>query len=319
MVAHPRAGVYPERREWMQTTVERARTLNSRFGMAGVVFRDGPGSLESVEVENRHATAKVALQGAQLLSWTPRDEEPVLWMSEAARFEPGVPVRGGIPICWPWLGAHPADPSLPRHGIARTAAFQVIAVERLFDDRTRLAFRLPDGQGASAWPHQTELLYLVTVGRALELDLVTRNTGKEVVTLEQSLHTYLRVSDHARVTVHGFEGSRYLDRARGGEKVQDRPLAPGGEIDRTYLDSVRDCVVEDPGLSRAIRIGKRNSHTTVVWNPGLEGAAPERDFGPSGAREMLCVETANAASDAVRLQPHAVHLLYARISLEPVV
>ncbi len=302
----------------MPSSGGRARALNSRFGIPGVVFREGPGELESVEVENRHATACIALQGAHLLAWTPRDEEPVLWVSEAARYAPGIPIRGGVPICWPWFGPHPSDPRLPQHGIARVAAFQVVAVERLFDDRTRVTFRLPDGQGGDSWPHTTELLYMVTVGRALELDLVTRNAGTEPVTVGQALHTYFRVSDWAGVTVHGVEGSRYLDKLDGREKVQDRPLRLAGKTDRVYLESVRDCVIEDPGLSRAIRITKRNSHSTVVWNPALDGAAPESDFGPSGSRHMLCVETANAMTDVVRLESHAVHLLFARVSVGPV-
>lgn len=302
----------------MPSSGGRARALNSRFGVPGVVFREGPGALESVEVENRHATATVALQGAQVLAWTPHGEERIIWVSEAARYAPGLPIRGGIPICWPWFGPHPTDPRLPQHGIARTAAFQVVAVERLFDDRTRLTFRLPDGQGGEAWPHPTELLYMVTVGRTLELDLVTRNAGAEPVTVGEALHTYFRVSDYGGVTVHGVEGSRYLDKVGGGEKVQDRPLRLSGKTDRVYLESVRDCVVEDPGLSRAIRITKRNSRSTVVWNPGLDGAAPQGDFGPGGSRQMLCVETANAAEDVVRLEPHAVHLLFARFSVGPV-
>lgn len=302
----------------MERSEGRARTLNSRFGIPGVVFRAGPGDLESVEVENRHATACVVLQGAHVVAWSPREEEPVIWVSEAARFAPGVPIRGGIPICWPWFGPHPTDSVLPSHGIARTAPFQVVAVERLFDDRTRLTFRLPDREGEAAWAHPTELLYMVTVGRALELDLVTRNAGTERVTVGQALHTYFQVSDYRDVTVHGVEGCRYLDKVGGGEKVQDRPLTLAGPTDRVYLESVRDCVIEDPGRSRAIRIAKRNSHSTVVWNPGLAGAAPESDFGPSGSRRMLCVETANAAADVVRLEPHAVHLLFARYSVGPV-
>lgn len=302
----------------MPTPLARARALNSRFGVPGVTFQEGPGDLESVVVENRHATARVALQGAHILEWTPRDEEPVLWVSESARYAAGVPIRGGIPLCWPWFGPHPTDPRLPQHGIARTAPFQVVAVERLFDDRTRLTFRLPDGQGVEAWPHPTELVYVVTVGRTLELDLVTRNAGKEPVTVGQALHSYFRVSDYRRVTLHGVEGCRYVDKVGGGESVQDRPLTLSGKTDRIYLESVRDCTVEDPGLSRAIRVTKRNSHSTVVWNPGLAGPAPESDFGPSGSREMLCVETANAAADVVRLEPHAVHLLFARVSVGPV-
>jgi glucose-6-phosphate 1-epimerase len=296
----------------------RALALNARFGVAGVTFREGPGALASVEVQNRHATASIALQGAHVLAWTPRDEEPVIWVSEAARYAPSVPIRGGIPICWPWFGPHPTDPALPQHGIARTADFQVVAVERLFDERTRLTFRLPDERDGAAWPHPTELLYMVTVGRTLELDLVTRNAGTEPVTVGQALHTYFRVSDYREVTLLGVEGSRYLDRVAGGEGVQDRPLRLTGKADRVYLESSRDCVLEDRGLSRAIRIAKRNSRSTVVWNPGLAGAAPQSDFGPGGSREMLCVETANAADDVVRLEPHAVHLLFARFSLGPV-
>ena len=81
----------------MQSSVGRIRALNSRFSVPGVVFRDGPGALESVEIENRHAAARIALQGAHLLHWQPRDEEPVIWVSEAARYEPGIAIRGGIP------------------------------------------------------------------------------------------------------------------------------------------------------------------------------------------------------------------------------
>jgi D-hexose-6-phosphate mutarotase len=301
----------------MQMNGANLRALSSRFGGHGVAFREGPGGLDTVEIENRHATARVALQGAQLLAWQPREEEPVIWLSPAARFEPGVAIRGGIPICWPWFGPHPADPGLPQHGFARTTAWQVVAVDRLYDDRTRVTFRLPDGDRSAAWPHETELLCMITVGRALEIDLVTRNVGPEPVTVSQALHTYFQVSDYERVTVLGVEGSRYLDKVDGREGVQDRPLRISGRTDRIYLEAVRDVVLEDPGLGRAIRVTRRNSHSMVVWNPGYDGAAAA-DFGPAGSRGMLCLETANAGPDAVRLLPHAVHLLFTRYTVGPV-
>jgi glucose-6-phosphate 1-epimerase len=56
----------------------------------------------------------------------------------------------------------------------------------------------------------------------------------------------------------------------------------------------------------------------VVWNPGLAGPSAAADFGPDGSRTMLCVEAANAAADTVRLEPHAVHLLFARFAVGPV-
>jgi D-hexose-6-phosphate mutarotase len=37
------------------------------------------------------------------------------------------------------------------------------------------------------------------------------------------------------------------------------------------------------------------------------------DMTPNGWKEMICVETANAADDAVRLAPGASHKLTARI------
>lgn len=302
----------------MRMSSENQRALTSRFGGQGLAFCEGPGGLECVEVANRHATARVALQGAQLLSWQPREEEPVIWVSPAARYEEGVAIRGGIPICWPWFGPHPTDPAQPQHGFARTAPWQVVAVERLYDDRTRLTFRLPDGHGHAAWPHETELLYMITVGRALELDLVTRNAGREAVTIGQALHTYFHVSDYEGVTVHGVEGCRFVDKVNGREGVQDRPLRLSGRTDRVYVEAVRDVVLEDPGLGRAIRITRRNSHSVVVWNPGYGGAAPASDFGPGGSRGMLCVETANAGPDTVRLEPHAVHLLFTRYTVGPV-
>jgi glucose-6-phosphate 1-epimerase len=300
----------------MEARTARAAALNSRFGAPGVAFVTGPGGLDRVEVENGQARVSVALQGAQVLAWAPLGEEPVIWVSEAARFAPGVAARGGVPICWPWFGPHPADPALPNHGFARTAEWQVVAVERLVDGRTRLTFRLPDGHGGEAWRHRTELIYMVTVGQALELDLVTRNAGDEPITVGQALHTYFRVGDAAAVTVHGVEGCRYLDKVAGGEHLQDRPLVLRGRTDRVYLGAVRDCVIEDPVLGRAIRVSKRNSHSTVIWNPDLPGPLPAADFGPSGSREMLCVETANAAADVIRLEPHAVHLLFTRYGVE---
>ena len=66
--------------------------------------------------------------------------------------------------------------------------WQVVAAERLFDERTRITFRLPDGHGSTAWPHRTELVYVVTVGRELELDLVTRNAGGLVFYDRQDAH-----------------------------------------------------------------------------------------------------------------------------------
>lgn len=47
-------------------------------------------------------TAKIALQGAQLLSWQPKGENrDLFWLSEIEPFKLGTAIRGGVPICYP--------------------------------------------------------------------------------------------------------------------------------------------------------------------------------------------------------------------------
>ena len=74
-------------------------------------------------------------------------------------------------------------------------------------------------------------------------------------------------------------------------------------------------MVDDPVLDRRLRIDKRGSRTTVVWNPGREAARTMADLGPEAWRSMLCVETANAADNAVRLEPGHRHEMSARLAV----
>lgn len=61
--------------------------------------------LDVLEINHSKVKAKIALQGAQLLSWQPKNtQQDVLWLSEIEPFQTGVAIRGGIPICHPWFG-----------------------------------------------------------------------------------------------------------------------------------------------------------------------------------------------------------------------
>ena len=55
-------------------------------------------------IQHPACTARVALHGAHLMEWTPAGQKPVLYMSPQAIFEGGKPIRGGVPVCWPWFG-----------------------------------------------------------------------------------------------------------------------------------------------------------------------------------------------------------------------
>ena len=75
-----------------------------------------PAGYPILVIQHAAATGRIALNGAHVMEWTPAGEQPVLFMSAQAVFEPGKPIRGGIPVCWPWFGPHPTDSSKPAHG-----------------------------------------------------------------------------------------------------------------------------------------------------------------------------------------------------------
>ena len=296
--------------------------LNARFGLSGqLTFREGAGGLAVVEVANNQGSATIALQGAQVMTWAPRGQSPVIWLSRAAKFAPGKSIRGGVPVCWPWFGPHATDTSLPAHGFARTVPWEVIGTQTMTDGSARIDFRLIKSDATRApWPHSSQLECHVTVGATLEIELVTRNTDRIAVTIGDALHTYFEVGDIRQVTIQGLEGCPYLDKMDGGQrKQQTGPVTIGAETDRIYLNSSADCLIDDPGLTRRIRIRKRGSRSTVVWNPWIEKSAKMGDFGENGYLNMVCVESANAADDVVTIAPGGEHRLWVRYEIEPLI
>lgn len=293
--------------------------LNDQFAIKGQLeFQDGPGGLTIAEVRNRYATAKITLQGAQVINWAPLNEHPVIWLSKAAKFAPGKSVRGGVPVCWPWFGPHATEASYPGHGFARTVAWDVIASEALEDGRTRLVFRLQENDITRAqWPHNTPLDCRITVGDALELELVTKNAEDATITITEALHTYFEVGDISKVKLYGLEDTEYLDKVDGGQrKIQHGPVTIEGEVDRVYLGTRAECVIDDPVLQRKIHISKRGSDSTVVWNPWIEKANKMGDLGEDGYRHMLCVESGNAAENVVTIAPGETRHMWVRYHVE---
>jgi glucose-6-phosphate 1-epimerase len=293
-------------------------TLNQEFGIAGrLTFRDAGDGFIVIDVDNSHCTASVAMQGAHLMTWNPKGEEPVIWMSPVATLAHGKSIRGGVPICWPWFGAHAHNPSFPGHGFARTVPWDVIGTEALDDGSTRISFRVTDVK-RDQWPCEVPAEMHMVIGRELEMELVTENRNDEVITLGDALHTYFCVSDVSKVVIRGLDGCDYLDKVDGGSrKSQHGDVTINSEVDRIYFDQGQDVVIEDPGMGRDIRIEKRNSHSTIVWNPWVEKCQKMGDFGSDdGYLGMVCVESANADEDVVQLAPGDRYQLWVRYSVE---
>jgi D-hexose-6-phosphate mutarotase len=289
----------------------------------GVTLVEGKGGLPMLAIDSPLATAEIYLHGAHVAQFTPRGKKPLMFISQKSHFADGKPIRGGVPLIFPWFGPNGANPSLPAHGFARTRRWELADVAADADGAIRARLTLsPDDASRHMWPHEFALAFTVTVGARLRMELQVTNTDTTPFTFEEALHTYLAVNDVRNVSIDGLANREYLDKTDRGERKTQResPFGIAGETDRVYLNTPDTVVVTDPAGSRLngprlISVSKKNSGATVVWNPWIAKAIAMADFGDEEWPQMLCIETANAASHAVTLEPGKSHVMTADIGL----
>jgi len=286
---------------------------------SGVRLDTGRGGLPRLLVGIDTCTAELYLHGAHLCRWQPRGQRnPVLWMSEQSRFEAGAPIRGGVPICFPWFGPKSGDPSAPAHGIARISRWNLERAAVEPDGDAIICLGLACGPATSPHlRHGYAVAFEIRLGSTLSMALSVTNPGEAPVTFEEALHTYLAVGDVRRAAVEGLEGASYVDKVDGGRRKTQgaNPVAIDSETDRLYLDTEAEALLTDPVCGRRIRVAKTGSRSTVVWNPWVAKSRAMPDFGDDEWPGMICVETANAADNAVTLPAHTSHVMTAAISI----
>ncbi len=282
--------------------------LNERFGIDGrVAFEPGPGGLILARLTAAGASAAVYLHGAHVAAYAPAGQRPVLFMSGCSRFADGQPIRGGVPVCFPWFGKRADDPDAPQHGLARLRRWDVVATRELDDGTVRI--ELATQVDPFAVVHRVEL------GAALTMSLIVRNASAGEASYTAALHSYFAVSDIRQVEVTGLEHAAY--RQFGAEHRQgEAPIRFEGETDRLYTNTPATCVLHDAGWARRIVVSKEGSRSTVVWNPWVDKARALPDFGDDEWPRMLCIETANIAENAVTLGAGAEHTMAARVEVE---
>ncbi|WP_114906435.1 D-hexose-6-phosphate mutarotase [Ornithinimicrobium murale] len=257
-------------------------------------------------------------QGAQVAEWRIGDT-PVIWASRQSDYAEGQPIRGGVPVCWPWFGPGRSGDLQPNHGFARVAPWRLVGDESVDGESVRLMWELTDLDvrsrgGVDHFPHRfTAHLEVVVTGSAT-LSLTVRNDDSHPFDYEAALHTYLHVGDIRQIRLSGLDGASYWDKVLLSQATQHGELVFTGETDRVHT-SAGSVVVHDPVLQRAITIDKAGSPTTVVWNPWAEKAAAMDDFGDQEWTEMVCVEAAAVGDDAVTLEPGAEHTLSTMVTV----
>jgi glucose-6-phosphate 1-epimerase len=285
---------------------------------SSVRLDSGQGGLPRLRVSNPHGEAEVYLHGAHVTAWQPTGQAPVIWLSRDSAFAAGKPIRGGIPICFPWFAAHATDKAAPGHGYARLEDWTLVEARDAADGTTLVLELTSAGKTWPIWPHAFAARYRVSVGATLDLALEVRNTGTDTFTYEEALHTYFAVQYVREIAITGLEQTEYLDKVEGFARKRQGadPIRFTGETDRIYLATEAAVTIHDPGRRRRIPISKTGSQTTVVWNPWVEKAKAMADFGDLEWPEMVCVETCNVNAHKLTLAPGARHEMTAKIGVE---
>jgi glucose-6-phosphate 1-epimerase len=282
------------------------------------------GGLRAVQIDAPAARGLVYLHGAHVASWIPAGaDRDVLWLSEKSHWAAGKPIRGGVPICFPWFGPRKDDPAAPAHGFARLKEWTLESTQVMPEGAARVTLLLQsDDDTRRLWPHDFALRMRATFGKELEMRLELTNTGDAPLTAEEALHTYFAVADARTLTIRGLTGARYIDKVDGmKEKTQEGSIRIIGETDRVYANTTAEVIVEDSATARSpgrhIHISKEGSADTVVWNPWIAKAKAMADFGDDEWPGMLCVETCNVMANALRLTPGQSASMTARVRIHP--
>ncbi|MGA2422160.1 MAG: D-hexose-6-phosphate mutarotase [Candidatus Acidiferrum sp.] len=285
--------------------------LDSRFAIAGLaqIVPDEAGH-PKVRISSPKCTGVMHLHGAQVNSWKPADTEEVIFLSSRASFAEGKAIRGGIPICFPWFRGKSDDAHAPAHGVVRTKLWTLESIAQQ-DGDVVVSMSTESGDDTKKWwPGDFRAVLRVTFGATLKLEFTVSNTGTAPMRFEAALHTYYHVGDIRKARLQGLDGATYLDNTDGNrEKIQAGRVAIGAATDSAYINNENALELIDPVLKRRIHIAKKNSHTTVVWNPWDAAAAKMADLGEGEWQKMFCAEAANILVNAVTLAPGAQHTI----------
>ena len=295
------------------------KTLENKFAhLKQITFEQLADGFILVNIDHPFSNTSICLYGGQVIHWQPKSQaHPVLWKSNRIRFDSGKPLRAGIPICWPWFGAHPSDKSAPSHGYARISEWRLSGASITPLNEVEILLELPSTAHVNyLMGNRVELSIRILISHTLSIQLITKNTGSEAFSFTEALHTYFNIGDISQIQITGLEDIDYIDLVdKNLRKTQNGPIKFSEETGRVFINTLSSCQIHDPKLARTIKIDKSSSKSTVVWNPWESTASKMDDLGPVDWRTMVCVESGNALVNPVELPPAGVHTLAVEYSV----
>lgn len=275
--------------------------VKSRISSA--IYLTQKDELEIIIIDHPSCKAAITLQGGHLIAWQPADQQPVIWLSNAAEFKTGKAIRGGVPVCWPWFGPQ----GKPSHGFARNQTWSLESAEERADD-LKVVLRLTENvETLALWPSKFNLRIEFLLGKTCTIRLIS--AGEFSYTT--ALHSYFVIGDNHSAQAHNL-GLDYIDTMNGDNHVTLQQATPAGfteRIDRVYPHADKTTLLSDPTLSRNLHITHQRgkiaeaissyektdyedaSCDVVIWNPGPELSKSMADMADDSFKTMACVET----------------------------
>ncbi len=291
--------------------------LNTKFGLDNRLrFSESSTGLVTVELRFEQATLELYLHGAHVTSYRPHINHEVLWMSDTAVYQTGKAMRGGIPLCWPWFGAHAHNPERAQHGYARTSHFSVLSTSA-DAQATSITLTLdPAAAPYAEWQNSACLEVEIRLSDSLWMEMRTTNKSNSTLTVSNALHSYYRISSRDRISIPDVTGLTYLDKPQHYKQLQQTSaIEINGEVDRVYLEPPSKIELLDSGRQLSTSISSWGNHNLVIWNPGEKNAKAMSDFDDQGFEQMLCIEPANALDQSINIKPAECHRLGQEIVL----
>ena len=262
-------------------------------------------SLASVILQYQNDRAEIALFGAHVTSYT-QDGSEKLFVSELAKLDGSRPIRGGIPVCWPWFGQ--LHPDIKQHGIAHgLVRNQMWYITAQMQTNTFASITLePTDTDHQLWPEGLHCQVKITLTDTLKIELLTYNKSHSPYSLSAALHTYFAVPDISSTAITGISGAYTNNLNNTLYENSPDPYVFTKETDRVQHSSALK--TEIASSAATLHVVQHAGHDSlVVWNPWLDKATGFVDMADDEYKKFVCIET--ALTQGYEIAPGQTHNL----------
>ena len=269
-------------------------------------IQDRPQSpITILDITTPQASLSLSLFGGHILRFQPTDQSPLLWLSDNAVLDGTKAIRGGIPICWPWFGAHPSDPSQPAHGLVREQNWCL--QDSHYHNQILTLLLSPE----KPLPDGLSVELEVVISHELTVTLISHNHSKVPQPLSCALHNYFTVENINETQILGLDKTLHWNKLVDNQaQTTPCPYVIDNETDNVHITQCSQVSIKNK--EHIIQVQSSGHDSFVVWNPWEEKSRFMSDMSASGFETMLCVET--AITQGFILAPEQRHRLTQKIS-----